>query len=153
MPSLHFWPCALFALLLSASTASFGITCDALKSDIEHKLASRPRLPAYTLHIVDASASVSGRVVGHCDLGARKIVYLTASHAASTARQSEAAPAAHMAAASEAVQPAPAPQRPHTAKQARAQKTRSQAHVVTECKPGYQGADCSVRVGASSAHQ
>jgi Protein of unknown function (DUF1161) len=148
MALLHFQPCAIFALLLSASTASFGITCDALKSDIERKLASRPRLPAYTLHIVDASASASGRVVGHCDLGARKIVYLAASHAASAARQPEAAPVAQAA-----VLPAPAPQRPDAARQARAHKTTSQANVVTECKPGYQGADCSVRVGTSSAHQ
>lgn len=139
MALLHSQPCAIFALLLSASTASFGITCDALKSDIERKLASRPRLPAYTLHIMDASASASGRVVGHCDLGARKIVYLADSHAASAARQPEAAPVA--------------PAAPVAARPSRAQKTKPQAPVVTECKPGYQGADCSVRVGTSSAHQ
>jgi Protein of unknown function (DUF1161) len=116
MALLHIQPCAIFALLLSASTASLGITCDALKSDLDRKLASRPRLPAYTLHIVDASASEQGRVVGRCDLGARKIVYVTAPRSAKVGKAGAKA-----------------------------------AVVTTECKPGYRGPDCAVRVGAAAS--
>lgn len=64
-----------FALLLLAGSASSAATCDAIQAQIDAKIRAAG-VQHYTLTTVDADAQAEGEVVGTCDLGTRKIVYL-----------------------------------------------------------------------------
>jgi|OpeIllAssembly_1097287.scaffolds.fasta_scaffold147719_2 hypothetical protein len=64
----------LVALLL-ASTASPASTCEELRSQIEAKIKAKG-VASFSVAVVDAGASAPGSVVGTCDGGARKIVYV-----------------------------------------------------------------------------
>jgi len=50
-------------------------TCDALRAQIDSKIRSAG-VERFTLAVVEAAASAPGKVVGTCDRGAKKIVYL-----------------------------------------------------------------------------
>jgi hypothetical protein len=69
------------ACLAGAATGAFAAkSCDELKSEIAAKLDAK-KVPGYTLEIVDADKAgggddkKTGRVVGSCEGGAKKIVY------------------------------------------------------------------------------
>lgn len=64
----------LVAMLL-ASSASAASTCEELRAQIEAKIRANG-VAAFSVGIFDAGASAPGSVVGSCDGGARKIVYL-----------------------------------------------------------------------------
>jgi hypothetical protein len=114
----------LFALAsLLAGSAASATNCDALRDQIDAKINAAGVL-RYSVTVVDAGDGVSGRVVGSCDFGKKKIVYR---------QETGADPQA----------PAPAAAAPHAAqgRPARAEP------VLTECREGYvaMGGDCRKR--------
>lgn len=58
-----------------AGPASGAESCEPLRAQIEAKIASA-NVTGFTVSTVDASATVPGQVVGSCELGSKKIVYL-----------------------------------------------------------------------------
>ncbi|WP_232540359.1 DUF1161 domain-containing protein [Azohydromonas aeria] len=97
------------ALLLPACMAARASNCEPIQAEIEAKFRAGG-VERFTLSTVDAEAEVPGRVVGRCDQGRRKIVYLPGTDAPGAAT----APAAPRATA-------PAPRR---------------REVITECRDG-----------------
>jgi hypothetical protein len=69
--------CVLLGLAAGASAAE-GKGCEALKAAIAAKLESKG-VRNYTLEIVPVGEEREGRVVGQCEGGTRKIVYLRGS--------------------------------------------------------------------------
>jgi len=100
----------LVAMLL-ASSASSASTCEELRTQIETKIRANG-VAGFSVSIVEADASAPGRVVGTCDRGTRKLVYLN--HGTAGARPSTAA----------------AQDRPSTAVK------RDTAPILTECADG-----------------
>lgn len=96
----------LAGLLAAASTPGHALPCEELRRSVEAKIRARG-VAAFSVVVVDAAASAAGPVVGSCDLGTRKLVYLRG-----------AGPAASAAAA------VPAPRPP------------AKAAVITECADG-----------------
>lgn len=108
----------IFAALLLVGSAGSATTCEALRAQIDTKIRAAG-VQNFTLSVMDAGANADGKVVGNCDLGTRKIVYL----------KNEAAPVdTSTPGSSSGVPRAPA---------------RSDA-MLTECKEGYvsTGGDC-----------
>lgn len=68
-------------LLALACTASHADNCEAIRSSIESKFRAGG-VQSFALVVVDADAGVSGRKVGTCANGTRKIVYSAAPAAA-----------------------------------------------------------------------
>lgn len=65
---------ALATGLLGAGQAAQASTCEDLRASIEENIRAKG-VQAFSVRVVEASAAVPGRVVGTCDMGARKIVY------------------------------------------------------------------------------
>jgi hypothetical protein len=66
----------LLALALgSVSITAFADNCDEIKSQIDAKIKALG-VPLYKLQVVDTSTTVGGKVVGTCDGGKKKIIYL-----------------------------------------------------------------------------
>jgi Protein of unknown function (DUF1161) len=114
---------ALAALALPGSP-SFAETCEAISAQIEAKVRAGG-VEQFTLTTVDTDAKVMGKVVGSCDLGKKKIVYVKG--AVPVATTGRAVPTA----ATPAVRAAPAP-------------TKKQEAILTECRDGTvsMGGDC-----------
>lgn len=70
-------------LLLSASSVAHAAGCDAIRAQIETKIRGSG-VTSFALSVVEADAKASGKVVGTCELGTKKIVYTTS--ATTTAR-------------------------------------------------------------------
>lgn len=102
---------AVLALAGVAGSAYAAEDCEALRTRIEQKIAASG-VARFTVTVVDANASADGQVVGSCELGTKKVVYLKDAGAA-------LAPASAPASA-----PTPAP----------AQGTDEP--MLTECKDG-----------------
>jgi hypothetical protein len=66
-------PLALAGLL--ACSASHAFTCEELRARIEARIAENG-VSRFTVTTVDAAAPADGRVVGTCERGSKKIVYL-----------------------------------------------------------------------------
>jgi hypothetical protein len=64
----------LFTMAGTASTAYGAESCDALRTQIESKIATAG-VERFTVTVVDAAAQANGQVVGSCELGSKKIVY------------------------------------------------------------------------------
>jgi hypothetical protein len=64
----------VLALLLGSAAAS-ATTCEPLRLEIESKIKGAG-VTGFTVTTVAASASAPGKVVGTCDQGSRKIMYL-----------------------------------------------------------------------------
>ena len=84
------------ALLALAGPARAASSCDEIRTSIDAKIRAAG-VQRYTLEVLDAQARSGVKVVGTCELGARKIVYskLAATPAASGAsatRPQRAAP-------------------------------------------------------------
>lgn len=65
---------ALAAVLWLALTTAHAGNCEDIRAGIDAKIKATG-VGNYTLTVVDAAASVSGKVVGSCDRGSKKIVY------------------------------------------------------------------------------
>ncbi|WP_076999777.1 DUF1161 domain-containing protein [Variovorax sp. KK3] len=62
------------ACVLVASAAHGAESCEALRAQIEAKIAAAG-VSRFTVATVDAAAPAAGQVVGSCELGSKKIVY------------------------------------------------------------------------------
>jgi hypothetical protein len=62
------------ALAVSGSAFAAGKPCEELKSEIAQKLEAKG-VTGYSLDIVDKDKEATGKVVGTCEGGAKKIVY------------------------------------------------------------------------------
>jgi hypothetical protein len=71
------------ATLLVASSGSLAANCDTIRSQIEAKIRASG-VANFTLSTVEADARTTGRVVGTCDFGTKKIVYVASSAPASS---------------------------------------------------------------------
>lgn len=60
--------------LASAGAANAAENCEALRTQIESKIAVAG-VTRFTVTTIDANAQASGQVVGSCELGSKKIVY------------------------------------------------------------------------------
>jgi Protein of unknown function (DUF1161) len=139
-------------MLTLACTASDANNCDTLREQIESKIKSAG-VGSFTVTVVDAGANAPGKVVGTCDKGAKKILYVQTAKSASPSVSSTSAsgPAraatAPMPAASQA-KPAPktaaplaaTPAAPVAAKPPRPPAPPATANngdaILTECKDG-----------------
>ncbi|MFY7940396.1 MAG: DUF1161 domain-containing protein [Burkholderiaceae bacterium] len=64
---------ALTALLLHALPCS-AITCDELRTEVEAKIRGGG-VTLFTVTVMDVATPATGRVVGSCDRGSKKLVY------------------------------------------------------------------------------
>jgi hypothetical protein len=83
---------ALMLPLALACTASYADNCDALREQIEAKIKAAG-VASFTVVVVDSADSASGKVVGSCGKGAKKILY-TQGPVATGATPAPAQPAA-----------------------------------------------------------
>ncbi|AMM23617.1 DUF1161 domain-containing protein [Variovorax sp. PAMC 28711] len=60
---------------LAAGTAGAATSCETLRADIEAKIGAAG-VTRFTVTTVDANTPASGQVVGSCELGNKKIVYV-----------------------------------------------------------------------------
>ncbi|MDM0108372.1 DUF1161 domain-containing protein [Variovorax sp. J22R24] len=82
-------PIVVLAFTSAASAAS---NCDDLLAEIDAKIRSAGVM-RFTLTTVTADATVSGKVVGTCERGSRKIVYEAAATSPSSSPSSASSPA------------------------------------------------------------
>lgn len=125
---------ALFLPLALASTASYADNCDALREQIEGKIKAAG-VASFTVVVVDSAANVSGKVVGTCGQGAKKMMYAQQSPAPSSAalapRGAALAPSGAVATPSGT---APAAAMPASKLSPPAKKAAEA--ILTECKDG-----------------
>lgn len=119
-PESHVPRALAFAAILSLAlvvTAHAG-NCEDIRARIDAKIKATG-VEKYALTIVDAGASATGKVVGSCDRGSKKIVY----NKETSAGEARVAP------------PAPARSKPSSSKS---------SAILTECKDGSVsvGGDC-----------
>ena len=116
------FPAAVLALLLMPSYAD---NCDDLRAQIDTKIKAAG-VASYSVVVVDTSASASGKVVGSCARGQKKIMYsVNALPASSQAKPPAATVSAPATAASEA-----------PAKKPAVAVGKSGEAILTECKDG-----------------
>jgi hypothetical protein len=110
---------ALAWLACAGTAAQAAGNCDQIKAQIDAKVRAGG-VAQFSLSVVDADAHAAGKVVGSCDRGTRKIVYVAG--AGATAAAAPAAPASKPAGA----------------------KRRADEPILTECKDGSVslGGDC-----------
>ncbi len=78
MPRLYL----LAVTLLLGSPASYAANnCDSIRAQIDAKIRASG-VENFVLSVVEAEAKVSGKVLGSCDLGTKKIVYTQSSPSA-----------------------------------------------------------------------
>ena len=78
------------ALLLGSGASYADNNCDSIRTQID----ARVRLSGvkdFVLSVVDADANISGKVVGSCALGTKKIIYSQSASAASSQPKSKPA--------------------------------------------------------------
>ena len=73
---------------VAVSLPSFAITCESLQAQIESKIKASG-VTQFSVIVVDAGSEASGKVVGTCALGQRKLVYVKTS---SGTHENDAAP-------------------------------------------------------------
>ena len=105
--------------VLLASTACVAESCDALKDQIEAKIKAGG-VSSFTLAIVDSEQPDSGKTIGRCGLGTKRIVYAVPS---STVALSAANPSVE--------------------REGKPAGKSGGSEVITECKDGSVGGDCS----------
>ena len=68
---------ALLLALIASTNAVARKPCDELKSEIDARIRANG-VPAFTLDVVDIEAVTAsgGKIVGQCDGGSKRIVYL-----------------------------------------------------------------------------
>jgi hypothetical protein len=124
-----------FLLALCAPPLTFAAEgCEGLLAEIDAKIRANGQT-RFTLQAVDAAAEPGGRVVGSCAMGRQKIVYLPeAGGGGGGGSMGVATPRVRTPAPPGATLAHPGGQR------------RASAGVLTECRPGYTGPDCSERL-------
>ena len=65
---------AFFVLLFGSAASYASNNCESIRTQIDAKVRAAG-VADFALSVVEASARVSGKVVGTCDLGTKKIVY------------------------------------------------------------------------------
>jgi len=72
------WPRAAAGLVLAvAATAGHASNCESIRAGIDAKIRAAG-VTAYTLSTLPADAPTTAKVVGRCELGTKKIVYVQA---------------------------------------------------------------------------
>jgi Protein of unknown function (DUF1161) len=75
----------LATVLALACSASYASNCDELRAQIEGKIKAAG-VASFTVTVVDSATSAAGKVVGSCDRGAKKIMYLQSPAPGNTAQ-------------------------------------------------------------------
>jgi methylmalonyl-CoA mutase cobalamin-binding subunit len=65
----------VITLLVAAHAGAQTSSCETLRSEIEAKIRASG-VAEFTLSVVDAATAAPGKVVGTCDRGAKKVVYV-----------------------------------------------------------------------------
>ena len=76
----------------SASAASQADNCEPIRAQIDARIRAGG-VTRFTLSTVDAKATAAGKVVGSCDLGTKKILYIAGDTSASASAPASSAPA------------------------------------------------------------
>jgi hypothetical protein len=84
-------PLALMALVLAPMASHAASNCDTIQAEIADKFRAGG-ITAFKLSTVDMEASVPGRVVGRCEQGTKKIVFVQEGPAQAPAEPRSAAP-------------------------------------------------------------
>lgn len=74
------WLLIAACALVGSASAQEGNNCEAIRAQIESKIAASGVL-GFNVTVIDANANATGQVVGSCALGTRKIVYVRPSSA------------------------------------------------------------------------
>jgi hypothetical protein len=84
---------ALAALALGSGVAlpARAVSCDALRASVEAKIR-RNGVSDFSVSVIDANQTPNGRVVGSCELGTKKLVYVPGSPSAAPAAASTSPP-------------------------------------------------------------
>jgi hypothetical protein len=114
---------AFLLLLMQLPSVAVAGTCEPLRERVEATIRAAG-VERFTVSIVEAGASAPGKVVGNCEAGTKKLVYLKGDARGGAAVPQEAPAAA--SAATRASAPA---------------KAGKRARVITECRDGSQPAD------------
>jgi len=87
------WRLAVLPALCSGFSPAFAAaTCEELQQSIEARIRANG-VASFTVTPVDAAASAPGQVVGTCDQGRKKLLYLRGAAASAPAKPSPAASA------------------------------------------------------------
>jgi len=65
------------AVALLQSVPCSALSCDELKAEVEAKIRAGG-VTAFSVSVAEAGASSAGKVVGTCELGAKKLIYIQA---------------------------------------------------------------------------
>jgi Protein of unknown function (DUF1161) len=87
----------ILTLFLANPAGAQSASCETLRADIEAKIRASG-VAEFTVTVVDAASPAPGKLVGTCDRGAKKLVYLQRAAGSANAAAS-AAPAARQPAA------------------------------------------------------
>lgn len=82
---------AIAAAALYAALPSFAASCTELQAEVEAKIRNGG-VSQFTITIVDANAADAGKVVGTCEMGAKKLIYTLAPSANTVAFAPPVAP-------------------------------------------------------------
>lgn len=74
--SWHCFYAALFSAVIADAAFAQAASCESLRAQIDAKVRASGA-SGYTIAIVPADAKAAGKVVGQCELGTKKIVYMT----------------------------------------------------------------------------
>ena len=69
------WQLAALTTLCASAVPAFAATCEELQQSIEARIRQNG-VDAFSVTLVDATASAPGQVVGTCDQGRKKLMYL-----------------------------------------------------------------------------
>jgi hypothetical protein len=83
---------AVFLLVCAGFDPAVGAACEELQHSIEARIRTSG-VASFTVTPVDAAASASGQVVGTCDQGRKKLLYVRGAAASAPAKPSPAASA------------------------------------------------------------
>ncbi len=124
----------LATLLALACTASLANNCDDLKAQIEGKIKAAG-VASFTVTVVDSAANAAGKVVGSCDKGAKKIMYV---QSATAGIAGSAAPAGSASSGPSNLPKAATATSPNAAasKAKPPAKASDIGAILTECKDG-----------------
>ena len=130
----------LFLICWLVLPAAFAQTpgCESLLADIDAKIRASGATN-FLLEAVDVEALSNGRVVGSCGQGRKKIVYTPGPGGGGGGGGGRGSGLTTTGTLSAPIVRAAAPPRP------------PMPSVLTECKPGYTGSDCSRRIGSAPA--
>ena len=86
------------AVLVAAHVGAQTSSCETLRSEIEAKIRASG-VAEFTVSVVDAASAAPGKVVGTCDRGAKKLVYVQRAAGGAEPAASAAPPSARRPAA------------------------------------------------------